>query len=335
MENKLIISSSPHIRSNETVRSVMGDVLIALMPALIGSIYFFRVGAIINIISGIAGAVIAEVIMQKIMKKEVTIDDLSAVVTGLLLAFNVPPTAPWWMTFVGGFFAIAVAKQMFGGLGHNYINPALAARVMLLASYPVLMTTWQNPVNFDPASVVSSATKATSAASDVATSATDAVSAVTPLLGIHPWGSYHDLLNMFLGNIPGTIGETSKLLLLIGAAYLVYKGVIKLLIPCTYILTVAIFTFIFSGFDPYMAAYNVLAGGLILGAFFMATDYTTSPMTKKGQVIYALGCGLITSVIRYFGGYPEGVSYSILLMNVCTPMIDKYVRPKRFGEVAK
>lgn len=316
--NKFTISSSPHVRDKDTVQSVMGDVLIAMVPAAIAGIKFFGMGAAINIIAGVAGAVIAEVLMQKMMKRPVTVGDLSAVVTGVLLAFNVPPTAPWWMTFVGGLFAIAVGKQLFGGLGHNYINPALVARAMLLASWPVLMTNWAMPIGSQPAG--------------------DAVSAATPLAfikGAELGAEKYDVMSMFIGNIPGTIGETCKIALILGGIYLVYRGVIDLLIPCLYILTVFVLTFCMSGFDPSMAVYNVLGGGLMLGAIFMATDYTTSPMYKKGKVIYAIGCGVLTSVIRYYGGYPEGVSYSILLMNVATPLIDKYLRPRKFGEVAK
>lgn len=311
----LTIASSPHIRSSESVQSVMRDVLIALAPAAIASIYFFRTGAIINIISSIVGAVLAEYLMQKILKKSITINDLSAVVTGLLLAFNVPASAPWWMTFVGGFFAIAVAKQLFGGLGMNFMNPALVARALLLASWPVQMTAWTLPI----------------------TKSVDIVSTSTPLAFIKQSDVVErtGIMDMFLGNIPGSLGETSALLLILGGIYLIYRGVITYVIPAVYILTVAILAYAFSGFDSSMIMYNVFGGGLMLGAFFMATDYATSPLTVKGQIIYAFGCGLLTSVIRYFGGYPEGVSYSILLMNVCTPLIERQVRPRVFGEVKK
>lgn len=310
----LTIASSPHIRSSENVQTVMRDVLIALAPATIAGIYFFRGGAIINILSGIIGAVLAEYLMQKALKKPVTVSDLSAVVTGLLLAFNVPASAPWWMTFVGSFFAIAIVKQLFGGLGMNFMNPALAARALLLASWPVLMTGWTMPV----------------------TKSIDAVSTSTPLAIIKIEGAQRfDIMDMFLGNIPGTIGETSALLLILGGLYLMYRGVITYVIPAVYIATVAVLTYAFSGFDASMIMYNVFGGGLMLGAFFMATDYATSPMTVKGQIIYAFGCGLLTSVIRYYGGYPEGVSYSILLMNVATPLIERQIRPRVFGEVKK
>lgn len=315
-KRNLIISSSPHIRDNQNVKTVMRDVLIALLPASIASIYFFRMGAVLNIIAGVLGAVLAEYVMQKLLKKPSTIGDLSATVTGLLLAFNVPASAPWWMTFVGSLFAIAIAKQLFGGLGHNFVNPALIARAMLLASWPVLMTKWTMPY----------------------TKSVDMVSTATPLAfikGAEAGIEKSNLLDMFLGNVGGSLGETSAILLIIGGIYLMYKGVITYVIPATYIATVAVLTYCFSGFDSSMILYNIFGGGLMLGAFYMATDYATSPMTVKGQVIYGFGCGLLTSVIRYFGGYPEGVSYSILLMNVATPLIERQVRPRVFGEEVK
>lgn len=309
---KLTLSSSPHIRTSEDVSTVMRDVLIALCPAAIAAVYFFRIGALLNIIAGVAGAVLAEFLVQKAMKKKVTISDYSAAVTGLLLAFNVPATLPWWMTLIGSIFAIVIVKQLFGGLGHNFMNPALAARALMLASWPVEMTGWVTP-------------------------GADAVSTVTPLAvlkGIEG-AEKASIMNLFVGNIGGCLGETSAILLIIGGLYLIYRGVITYVIPTYYIATVAILTFLFSGFDFSMIFYNILAGGLVLGAFFMATDYSSSPVSQKGQIIYAVGCGILTSVIRYFGGYPEGVSYSILLMNVATPLIDKYVAPRVFGEVAK
>ena len=310
---KLTLSSSPHIQTNENVTTVMRDVIIALLPATIAAIYYFRFGAIINILVAVLGAVAAEYLIQKLMKKPITIKDYSAAVTGLLLAFNVPSTLPWWMTLIGSVFAIAVVKQLFGGLGHNFMNPALAARAVLLASWPVEMTSW-------------------------VTTGADAVATATPLAvikGAEAGATSASMFDLLIGNVGGCIGETSAILLIIGGIYLIYRGVITYVIPTYYIGTVAVLTFIFSGFNISMISYNILAGGLILGAFFMATDYTTSPVSKKGQIIYAIGCGLLTAVIRYYGGYPEGVSYSILLMNVATPLIDKYISPRVFGEVAK
>ena len=310
---KLTLSSSPHIQTNENVTTVMRDVIIALLPATIAAIYYFRFGAIVNILVAVLGAVAAEYLIQKLMKKPITIKDYSAAVTGLLLAFNVPSTLPWWMTLIGSVFAIAVVKQLFGGLGHNFMNPALAARAVLLASWPVEMTSW-------------------------VTTGADAVATATPLAvikGAEAGATSASMFDLLIGNVGGCIGETSAILLIIGGIYLIYRGVITYVIPTYYIGTVAVLTFIFSGFDISMLSYKILAGGLILGAFFMATDYTTSPVSKKGQIIYAIGCGLLTAVIRYYGGYPEGVSYSILLMNVATPLIDKYISPRVFGEVAK
>ena len=310
---KLTLSSSPHIQTNENVTTVMRDVIIALLPATIAAIYYFRFGAIVNILVAVLGAVAAEYLIQKLMKKPITIKDYIAAVNGLLFAFYVPSTLPWWMTLIGSVFAIAVVKQLFGGLGHNFMNPALAARAVLLASWPVEMTSW-------------------------VTTGADAVATATPLAvikGAEAGATSASMFDLLIGNVGGCIGETSAILLIIGGIYLIYRGVITYVIPTYYIGTVAVLTFIFSGFDISMLSYNILAGGLILGAFFMATDYTTSPVSKKGQIIYAIGCGLLTAVIRYYGGYPEGVSYSILLMNVATPLIDKYISPRVFGEVAK
>ncbi len=316
MENKLIISSSPHVQSTTKVSNIMRDVVIALLPATFAGIYYFGMPALINVFVAVLGAVGAEFIVQKAMKRKVTIGDLSAVVTGLLLAMNVPPSLPWWIMLIGSVFAIVVAKQVFGGLGHNFINPALAARAMLLASWPVQMTTWSAP-------------------------GADAVSTATPLSLIKEAGSVISngsgpvsMMDLFIGRSGGCIGETSAVLLLLGGIYLIYRGVISYYIPLVYIVTVYILTTLFSGFDFVMGAYNLLSGGLFLGAFFMATDYASSPVNPKAQIVYAFGCGFLTSVIRYFGGYPEGVSYSILLMNVATPLLDKYIVPKKFGEVA-
>lgn len=323
MENKLLVSSSPHIQTNVTVSNIMRDVVIALIPATCAGIYFFGKSAAINVIVAIVAAVTAEYIIQKIMKKPITISDYSAVVTGLLLAMNVPPTLPWWMTFIGSVFAIVVAKQLFGGLGHNFINPALAARAVLLASWPVAMTTWTAP----GADAMSTATPLA-----VIKSGADAVSAAS--LNISNGTGPVEMIDLLIGRTGGCIGETSAILLMLGGLYLIYRGVITYHIPVVYIATVFVLTFIFSGFDSNMALYNLLSGGLFLGAFFMATDYASSPVNTKAQMVYAVGCGFLTSVIRYYGGYPEGVSYSILLMNVATPLLDKYIVPKKFGEVA-
>lgn len=311
MENILIGSSSPHLRSEETINRIMLDVLIALLPATLAGIYFFRFNALKHIVLAVLTAVVTEAIIQKILKKPITISDLSAAVTGLLIAFNIPASAPWWITVIGSIFAIAIVKQAFGGLGENFMNPALAARAMLLASWPVIMTNWVTP-------------------------GADAVSTATPLAILKGEAemAMPGLWDLFIGNIGGCIGETSALALIIGGIYLLYRGVINWRIPFTYIGTVALMTLILGGGFEEMTL-HMFAGGLMLGAFYMATDYSSTPITPKGHIIFGIGCGLITSVIRLYGGYPEGVSYSILLMNVVAPIIDKYTSPKVFGEVKK
>lgn len=323
MENtRLLVSSSPHIRSGETTQRIMLDVIIALMPALFAGIFYFGFKALTLTVTAVVFAVATEAVMQRIMKKPVTINDLSAVVTGILIAFNVPATLPLWIVAVGSIFAISVAKQCFGGLGFNFINPALAARAMLLASWPVRMTNWVAP----GPDAVSTATPLAIAKASMQ----EAVSGATPWAEPLP-----DIWNLFIGNIGGCIGETSKLALIIGGAYLLYRGVISHRIPTAYIGTVAVLAFIFGGFDPATMIYHIFAGGLFLGAIFMATDYSSSPMSARGQIIFGVGCGILTSVIRFYGGYPEGVSYSILLMNLATPLIDRYTMPRKFGEVKK
>ncbi|MDF2547030.1 MAG: RnfABCDGE type electron transport complex subunit [Anaerosolibacter sp.] len=313
MDNRLIVSSSPHLRADDSINRIMRDVVIALLPATLAGIYFFRMGAVKVILAAIIAAVVTEAVIQKVRKQPVTINDWSAVVTGLLLAFNIPATAPWWLPVIGSIFAIAIVKHTFGGLGHNFMNPALAARAMLLASWPVPMTNWVTP-------------------------GADAVSTATPLAlisGTEAAGqALPSMVDLLIGNVGGCIGETSAILLILGGVYLIFRGVITPRIPVIYISTVAVLTFVLGGgFSLQYMIYQVLAGGLMLGAFYMATDYASSPVTPKGQVIYALGCGILTSIIRLYGGYPEGVSYSILLMNVAAPLIDKYTSPRVFGEV--
>lgn len=300
------VSSSPHIRENTTVQGMMRDVLIALLPATFAGIYFFKFKALLVILISVISCVGFEALWQKLTKQKITVFDLSAVVTGLLLAFNLPASVPLWIPVIGSAFAIIIVKQFFGGVGQNIMNPALAGRAFLLASWPVQMTTWT----------------------------VDGVSSATAL-GIlkEGTGNLPSLLNVFIGNVGGCIGETSALAILLGAAYLFYKKIISWHIPVVYIGTVFVLTLLLgrNGFMSGNALYEILAGGLMLGAFFMATDYTTSPITKKGQVIFAVGCGLMTSVIRIYGGYPEGVSYSILFMNLFVPLIDKYTNPRVFG----
>lgn len=307
----ITISATPHVRSNESTQSIMRDVIIALLPATAMGIYRFGVKAAMLIIIAIAAAVIAEALYQKATKQKVTIGDLSAVVTGLLLAMNIPSSAPWWMPIVGSVFAIVVAKQLFGGIGQNFINPALAGRAFLLASYPSLMTGWVTP-------------------------GADAVTTATPLalLKAGKIAELPSLADAALGNIGGCIGETCAVALIIGGLYLIVKGIISWRIPVTYIVTVAIFSTLF-GREGSSAIYELMIGGVMLGAFFMATDYASSPVTPIGQLIMGVGCGILTVLIRFYGGYPEGVSYSILIMNLAVPLIDRYTKPKIFGALPK
>ncbi|MGM0379252.1 MAG: RnfABCDGE type electron transport complex subunit D [Bacillota bacterium] len=307
MESKLKVSSSPHIRAKDSISSLMRDVVIALLPATLYAIYLFRVKAVITIVLSIAAACLTEAIILKLRNKAITISDWSAVITGLLLAFNLPASVPWWIPVIGSVFAIAVAKHAFGGLGQNFINPALAARAMLVSSWPVQMGGWIKP-------------------------GVDAVSTATPLTLLKNGAQeLPSLTKVFMGNISGSLGETSAILLIIGGLYLIYRGVIKPTIPVTYIGTFGLLTLFITGFDFYITTYHLMSGGLMLGAFFMATDYVSSPVNKKGKIIYAFGCGFITFIIRQYGGMAEGVSYSILLMNVATPIIERYTKPKIFG----
>lgn len=311
MENYLLAGSSPHIKSGKNVQKIMLDVVIALMPAAVAAIYYFGFKALLLMASTVLSCVLSEFLWTKITKKPNTIGDLSAVVTGILLAFNLSPKVPVWIAVIGGIFAIIITKQLFGGLGHNFINPALAARAFLMASWPVQMTTWVTP-------------------------GVDAVSSPTPLAilkGTEVSGQMPELIDMFLGKIGGCLGETSALALLIGALYLVARKVITLELPVAFIGTVAFMTWMLGGETAFSGdfVYHIFSGGLILGAFFMATDYTTSPVTSLGRIIMGIGCGLMTSIIRLYGGYPEGVSYSILLMNLVVPLIDRFIIPKSFG----
>lgn len=307
MENRLIASSSPHIRDAESTQSLMLDVIIALLPALVASIFYFGYNSMILVITSVLSAVITEFVCQKFMNKPITVSDLSAVVTGILLAFNLPASAPWWIAVVGSAFAIAVVKQIFGGIGFNFLNPALAGRAFLVASWsPHLTGGFIDPT-------------------------VDAVAKATPLAILKGTGSGQlpSIGEMLLGGIPGVIGETSAILIILGGIYLIYRGTIKWIIPVFYIGTVAVIALVTDG--AAMMPYHLFGGGLMLGAFFMATDYATSPITDKGKIIYAIGAGVLTMFIRKVGGYPEGVSYSILLMNIITPLLNKYIVPTVFG----
>ena len=314
----LTVSSSPHIRSKANTRSIMLDVILAMLPALAVSVYVFGARALFLTLVSVAACVFFEWAYRKMLHKTSSIGDLSAVVTGMLLAFCLPANAPAWLPIIGAFFAIVVVKQLYGGIGKNFVNPALAARAFLF-SWPVLMTTWMAPRSYSSIFQISAA---------------DAVTAATPMASLSAGNlPSASLLDCFFGFIGGSLGEVSALALLLGGAYLVIFKVISPRIPLAYILTVAVLTFVFPrGNDRVLwMAYNLCGGGLMLGAIFMATDYATSPITKNGQLIYGVGCGLLTIFIRYFGSYPEGVSYAILIMNICVWLIDKYTLPRRFG----
>ena len=319
---ELTISSSPHVHAKLTTRVIMRDVLIALLPALIGSVYFFGFRALMVTLVSATACVFFEWGYDKLMKRPSHVYDMSAVVTGVLLAFVCPVTIPYWCIIIGDFFAIVIVKMLFGGIGKNIVNPALAGRAFMF-SWPVLMSNWVK-VGFENAAGIFSTA--------------DAVTAATPMAAMHQGQlPQESVLDMFLGNVGGCIGETSALLLLIGFVYLLICKVLTVRIPLAYIATVAVLAFAFPmGNDrlTWMAS-QVFGGGLMLGALFMATDYVTSPVTKLGQVVYGIGCGVLTIVIRYFGGYNEGVSYAILVMNCCVVLLDRIGRPTKFGAPKK
>ena len=305
-----VVTSSPHIRGKRNTQQIMRDVVIALLPALIAGTIIFGMRALLVTLVCVAAAVAAEWACGMVLYHRNTVKDLSSVVTGLLLALTLPATVPYWVAAVGSVFAIVVVKGLCGGLGKNVFNPALGARAFLVLLWPVYM------VRF------------------VAPGAVDGVASATPLHHmVMPALPEESLGQMFLGNIGGCIGEVCTLALLIGGAYLLYKGVISLRIPAAYLGTVAVLTLVFAKGDNAVLwmLYNLLGGGVVLGALFMATDYATSPVTPKGQIIYGIGCGVLTVIFRYFGLFPEGVTYAILLMNACAWAIDRYMAPRRFG----
>lgn len=308
-----VVSGTPHVRSKESIQSIMRDVIIALVPATAAGIYYFGLRALILIVAAIISAVFFEWLYEKITRKPVTINDLSAVVTGLLLAMNLPASAPVWVAIVGSAFAIIFAKQLFGGLGQNFINPALAGRAFLLASYPTEMTTWVVPNGL----------------------AADAATYATPLAQLKNGTLDASLGQLVMGQVGGTIGETCAIALIIGGLYLLWKHVISWKIPVIYIATVFILFAVIGRHGMRMPVQEIFAGGVMLGGIFMATDYASSPVTPKGQIIFAVGAGLLTYLIRTFGGYPEGVSYSILIMNCCVPLIERFTEPTIFGALPK
>ncbi len=312
MKNNFIMSSSPHLHTNDTTQKIMLDVIIALLPAVVMGIFFFGYYAALVIVTAVAAAVASEWVFNKIMKKRATTGDLSAVVTGLLIALNMPPRIPLWMVVIGSAFAIIIVKQMFGGLGKNFVNPALAARCFMLIAWTGAMTTFHAPL-------------------------ADAVSSATPLALMKDGatGVLPSLFQCFLGFKAGPIGEVSASALIIGFIYLLIRKVVSIKIPAAYIVSFAVLTFLFGkeAMNVEYLAYQLLTGGLLLGAFFMATDYVTTPTTSKGMIIFGIGCGVLTFLIRQFGGYPEGVSFSILLMNLASPLIERFTVPTSFGNV--
>ena len=310
MSNKLIVSPSPHIRDNATTSTIMRDVLIGLAPAMIAAVVIFGFRALLMTAVCVAACIIFEYGTERILGRENTISDLSAVVTGVILSFNLPVQLPLWMAVVGCFFAIVIVKQLFGGIGNNFANPAIAARIFLLLSFSQPMTTW---LQVEGGRAVQGVYGATPLA----------------LISAGDTANLPSVMEMLLGTRGGCMGETCAIALILGGVYMIWKKVITPTIPLAFIGGVFVLSLLF-GVNP---VYELLGGGLMLGAFFMATDYTTSPITEKGKIIFGLGCALITMVIRVFGSYPEGVSYSIILMNIITPHINRMVRNKAFGGV--
>jgi len=355
MNDVFAVSAAPHIKQKISINSVMWQVVLALTPALLIGIFFFGIQSLFLTIYAVAASVFTEALIQKFRKVPITINDGSAVVTGILIAFNINSSAPWWLPVLGSIFAIAIGKQIFGGLGFNIFNPALLGRAFMMASWPTLMTAgWKFttpmnnlfqssinglnnlPSNFPevvtsatPLRVVKALRDTTQISSDVANTVMDNLTGM------------NTLQDLFWGNVGGVIGEVSAAALLIGAAYLAWKHIIEWRIPVSYIGTVFVLIYVFGGINGMFSAsimlpiFHILSGGLILGAFFMATDMVTSPVTKKGRLIFGMGCGALTVVIRLIGGYPEGVSYSILLMNIAVPLIDRYTVPKPFGQIKR
>jgi len=331
MSKLLTVSPSPHISTDLSLSKLMYGVIISLIPAFLVTVYMFGTGALIITAVSVASCVLAEMIIQRyIMKVPVRIGDGSAMVTGILLAFNLPSNIPWWMVVMGAVFAIGVGKMTYGGLGNNPFNPALVGRVFLLISFPVQMTSWPMPI-------------------ESRFQYTDAITGATPLGFLKEalrngetvqdaMSQIPDHMQLFMGQMGGSLGEVSAVALLLGFAWMIYRKIITWHIPVVMIATVYVFTGILWLADPTTNAtplFHILTGGVMLGAIYMATDLVTSPMTKKGMMIFAAGIGIITVVIRKFGAYPEGVSFAILIMNAFVPLINKYIKPKRFGEEVK
>ena len=323
--DKLLVSPSPHLHTKTSTKSLMRDVVIALMPAVIASVLFYGWSSLLLLSTSVASCLLVELFITRFLfKKPSTIADCSALVTGILLALNLPVTTPWWVVFIGAIVAIGVAKMTFGGLGQNVFNPALVGRVFLLISFPTYMTNWERPKGFIGGNL-------------------DALTGATPLGSVKEYvnagGSLLEMDSMnycetLFYNIGGSAGEISAIALLLGFAYMLFRGVIKPYITLSIIMTVAIFSGIFWAIDPSQYTdplFNILTGGLLLGAIFMATDYVTSPMSKTGGIVFGIGIGAITMLIRYFGAYPEGVSFAILIMNSVVPLLNKWFHTKKYG----
>ena len=316
-EKKIVldVAYQPQVRTNMDTKRIMLNVMLALLPSLLAAAYEFGFKPVLMVAVSMSSAVFYEWAYRRLMKKSSTIFDFSACLTGMLVAMTLPTAAPWWLPLIGNFFAIVIVKQLYGGLGKNFVNPALASRAFLIASYAGIMTNWVSPRAMG----------------------LDAVTMATPMTYLYagePMPDYYNYRNLLLGIMPGCFGEACKIALLLGGVYLIIRKIISWRIPVSYIGTVAVLMLIFGheGYDNFSwMIYNILSGGLILAAFFMATDYATSPVTLPGQLLYGVGCGALTVLIRYFGSYPEGVTYSILIMNICTWAIDKAFRRRQFG----
>ncbi|OFY42667.1 MAG: Na+-transporting NADH:ubiquinone oxidoreductase subunit D [Bacteroidetes bacterium GWF2_40_14] len=329
---KLLVSPAPHLHGKESTRGLMRDVIIALSPSLLVSIYFFGFSAIKLALVGIISCVVVEYVIQRyVIKSTKTINDYSAALTGLLLALNLPPNSPWWLILIGSIVAIGVAKMTFGGLGQNLFNPALVGRVFLLVSFPVIMTDWTIPVSWFREGID---------ASSGATALSIVKEGLAKGLNMDQIFQANDFsyMEMLFSKIGGSVGEVSALALIAGFVYLLIRRVIKPHIPLSIIGSVIVITGIFWLVDPQQYAdpiFSVLTGGILIGSIFMATDYVTSPMSKQGMILYGVGIGFLTIMIRYFGSYPEGISFAILIMNACVPLINKFMLPKRFGKEVK
>ncbi|MEK6589673.1 MAG: RnfABCDGE type electron transport complex subunit D [Nitrospinota bacterium] len=328
----LLVTPSPHIKAEESVKDIMYSVIFALIPTSIAGIYFFGIPALVTIVIATLSSMLFEFTYQKMTGGDETVSDGSALLTGLLLGLNLPSGFPWWGTIVGSFFAVILVKLLFGGLGFNIFNPALAARVFLLISWPLQMTTFPRTTPLF--------------AGESIRLSVDAVTEATPLTAVKTIMLSNDLsksiesitqikwFDLLIGNRGGSIGEVSAIALLIGGVYMLYRGTISWHIPSSFIVTTGVFSAIFYLLNPGMSAnplFHLLNGGLFLGAFFMATDYVTSPIEKRGMIIFGVGCGFLTALIRQYGSYPEGVSFAILLMNISVPLIDKYLKKRKFG----